>query len=837
MSTPKRQKSSFDSRRSSRNRKHIEIGALLEAQNRALEMLAEGRDLAEVLNEVLKAVERISQNGMLTSILLISPDGKRLTHCAAPSLPPEYSLAIDGSEIGPAAGSCGTSAFLGKPVIVDDLASDPRWIDYRNLALRFGLRACWSTPLLAADGRVLGTFAMYYRQPRRPSALDSQIVTTVTRTAVVAIERVQRIDRLRHREELFRALNTCSPVGVGMVDLAANCIYTNATCRKICGFSDQEAEGTGWTRFLHPDDAERVLNQWKNAFAAGRGCETECRWVHADGEIKWTVVRTDAVRSESGTLLGYMASVADRTERMMAEQKAALLSRELEAIVTASPVGIVSFAFDRTVRAWNPMAERILGWSASEIVGKQLPIPEPFKEQWRHLREVLLRNRSFTNVASRCRHKNGHELDVLLSGSPILDDTGALRGFVGSIADATELISARTQLEQTVVDLQESEARFRTLADSIDQFAWMADGKGWIFWYNQRWFDYTGSTFTDMEGWGWKKVHHPDHVERVVKRIQQSWDAGTPWEDTFPLRGKDGRYRWFLSRAVPIRDESGSVVRWFGTNTDITDRINAEEALRRSEKLNVAGKMASSVAHELNNPLATVVNLVYLAKEQATDILLLKYLSLAENELQRVSRLANRILSFQRGSTVREEFSLFELLQETALLFEPKCRQQEITLSVDARCTAVINGSKNELRQALSNLISNSVDAVGRQGRVRIRMKPGRHNQESGKAVRITVADSGKGIPERDHQNLFEPFYTTKASTGTGLGLWITKDIIQNHEGTIRLKSRCEGRHAGTIVSVGLPALRLSSFPRKFPPQSANSPARTRMQTAGVQSC
>jgi len=836
MSTPKRQ-SSFDSRESSRTHKQIESGALLEAQNRALEKLAEGRDLSEVLNEILTAVERVSQNGMLTSILLVTPDGKRLTHCAAPSLPPEYSLAISGSEIGPAAGSCGTSAFLRKPVTVDDIATDPLWKDYRALAQPFGLRACWSIPLLAADGRVLGTFAMYYREPRCPSAFDSQIVTTVTRTAVVAIERVQRIDRLRQQEELFRALNTCSPVGVAMVDIEANCIYTNATCRKICGFTAGEAEGTGWTRFLHPEDADRVLQQWKNAFSAGRGCETECRWIHADGKVKWTVIRTDAVRSESGALLGYMATVADRTERMMSEQKAALLARELEAIVTASPVGIVSFAFDRTVKAWNPMAERILGWSATNIVGRQLPIPETYKEQWRHLRDVLLRNRSFTNIASRCLHKDGRELDVLLSGSPVLDETGTLRGFVGSIADATELISARTQLERTIVDLKENEVRFRTLADSIDQFAWMADSKGSIFWYNQRWFDYTGTTLGQMEGWGWTKVHHPDHVDRVVERIQRSWNTGTPWEDTFPLRGKDGRYRWFLSRAVPIRDESGAVVRWFGTNTDITERINAEEALRRSEKLNVAGKMAASVAHELNNPLATVVNLVYLAKEQATDILLQKYLSLAESELQRVSRLANRILSFQRGSTTREDFSLLELAQETALLFEPKCRQQEIALSVETRCTAVVNGSKDELRQALSNLISNSIDAVGRQGSVRIRLKSGLRDQAGGTAVQITIADSGKGIPKRDLKNLFEPFYTTKASTGTGLGLWITKDIVQKHGGTISLKSRCADSGAGTVVSIRLPGSQAPSFPGKVSPSRASSLARSKMQIAGAQSC
>ena len=131
--------------------------------------------------------------------------------------------------------------------------------------------------------------------------------------------------------------------------------------------------------------------------------------------------------------------------------------------------------------------------------------------------------------------------------------------------------------------LRESEARFRELADNISQFAWTADGKGWIYWYNKRWLDYTGMALEDMQGWGWQKVHHPEHVNRVVERIRQSFETGTPWEDTFPLRSKDGDYRWFLSRALPIRNEAGDVIRWFGTNTDVTQQFEAENALRESE--------------------------------------------------------------------------------------------------------------------------------------------------------------------------------------------------------------------------------------------------------------
>jgi PAS domain S-box-containing protein len=148
-------------------------------------------------------------------------------------------------------------------------------------------------------------------------------------------------------------------------------------------------------------------------------------------------------------------------------------------------------------------------------------------------------------------------------------------------SESEEQLIKQRQIEQ---ELPENERQFRTLANSIPQLAWMADREGYIFWYNDRWFDYTGTTLEEMQGWGWQKVHHPDEVGRVVERIKAAFSTGQPWEDTFPLRDKNGEYRWFLSRALPIKDAQGQVVRWFGTNTDITEQRQMEQALRESER-------------------------------------------------------------------------------------------------------------------------------------------------------------------------------------------------------------------------------------------------------------
>jgi PAS domain S-box-containing protein len=710
---------------------------------------------------------------------------------------------MDGIEIGPAVGSCGTAAYIRQPVMVRDIATDPLWKELRDLALGSGLRACWSTPILAADAKVLGTLAVYYRTPKRPTRLDKQIVTTVLRTVLIAIERTQRIQRLEESEERFRALSACSPVGIFMTDADDQCVYCNARCCEICGFSAQEAQGMGWADFLHPEDKQRVLANRNRLREGSDGYEAEQRWIHPDGTVRWTVVRKAPVKTESGKVLGYMGTIADRTKRHAEEEKAGSIARHLDAVVRVSPVAIICFDLDRNVRCWHPMAEKILGWKEEEIIGKELAIPFSQREQWKELRAKLLRGESFHNVLTTRLHKDGHEVDVLISDSPTFDKDGRIAGFVGSIVNATELVQNRKLLEAMVTELRDSEQRFRTLADNIDQFAWMMDETGRVLWCNRRWFDYTGIAPEQMEGAWREKIHHPDHVDRVVRRFQESREKGETWEDIFPLRGKDGNYHWFLTRAHPVRDDTGRIIRWFGTNTDITERMLAEEALRRSEKLAIAGKLAATVAHELNNPLAAAINLLYLASQRATDPVQRKYLVNAEQELGRVSRMANRTLSFYRGNTAKRPISLVPLLQEMVSVFAPGCAQKNIVLSVAARSSAMVHGSKDELRQVFSNLLSNAIDAIGCDGRIEIRIT------ECNGGVRVTIADTGRGISEPDRKKVFEPFFTTKAAGGTGVGLWITREIVAGHSGSIRLKSRSNGK-PGTVVSVRLPVLSIA---------------------------
>ena len=367
------------------------------------------------------------------------------------------------------------------------------------------------------------------------------------------------------------------------------------------------------------------------------------------------------------------------------------------------------------------------------------------------------------------------------------------------------------ELEQRVAErtqeLQESESQFRSLANSIPQLAWMAHADSSVFWYNQRWYDYTGTTVDQVRGAGWSCLVDQDHLARVTQGIQRSWSTGEPWEDTFPLRGKDGSYRWFLSRALPIRDASGQVVRWFGTNTDITDRKQAEDALVRSERLAAMGRLAGIIAHEINNPLEAVSNAIYLlADHPSLDQEARYYIQLANKELARLAHITKQTLSFYRESQQPVMVSLPDILDNVIELQSRRFQLNGITVDKRYRSAGTIQGFPGELKQVFLNIIGNAVQAMPQGGRLRVQLFSSRERRTGRQGVRVSVHDTGVGIRPEDARQIFEPFFTTKETKGTGIGLWISKGIIQKYDGTIRFRSMRLKQGHGTCFSVFIPA-------------------------------
>lgn len=267
----------------------------------------------------------------------------------------------------------------------------------------------------------------------------------------------------------------------------------------------------------------------------------------------------------------------------------------LAAIVASSGDAIVGKSLDGTVLSWNQAAERIFGYCASEMIGRSIRLLIPHDRQAEEGR-ILAAIRAGEPVATfeTVRHRrDGSAVEVAVTVSPVHDAAGRVIAASKIARDITRECSARRAL-------QDSEDRFRLLADTIAQLAWIADPDGALTWYNRRWYDYTGTTFAEMRAWGWRKVHHPDHLDAAEAKYRAHVARGEAWEDTFPLRGADGRYRWFLSRAVPLLGRDGGIVCWFGTNTDITEQREAE---RRIELLLL------EVNHRAKNMLAMILSL------------------------------------------------------------------------------------------------------------------------------------------------------------------------------------------------------------------------------------
>jgi PAS domain S-box-containing protein len=330
---------------------------------------------------------------------------------------------------------------------------------------------------------------------------------------------------------------------------------------------------------MHPDDRTRIRRAIAEAIVTGADYAAEFRVVWPNGSMRWVLARGRVYRDSRGRVTRMAGIDLDITDRKEAEDalrdalaEADEKQRLLEAVFEALTDGVIVVNKDAVAVRTNPAARAYFGFEPTGMTAAE--IMEQLGVEGGSASSAGLKALRGQTVIGAEQFARGRVIET--SSAPLRDAHGQVTGAVTISRDVT-----RRKLAEDA--LRESESRFRAMADSIPQLAWMAHEDGSVFWYNQRWYDYTGTTFDSVQGWGWRSVHHRDHLDGVVERFQHSLQTGEPWEDTFPLLGKRGEWRWFLSRALPIRNASGEIVTWFGTNTDITEQLQTESALRDSE--------------------------------------------------------------------------------------------------------------------------------------------------------------------------------------------------------------------------------------------------------------
>jgi PAS domain S-box-containing protein len=295
-----------------------ETANLLRNQNMVMELIAQGAPLQETLDLLLRALESQSP-GMLCSILLLDADGMHVRHCAAPSLPATYTAAIDGQPIGPAAGSCGTAAFRRAPVLVEDIATDPLWRDYREFALAHGLRACWSTPIFDAQRKVLGTFALYFREPAIPREEHRQLIEAATHTAAIAIVKDRENDALRAGAERLRLAVTSGNVGIWEWDIARDTLVWNDLMKAMFGWpADLQLTPEMFYSVVHADDRPVIAAEVERALTEHTDYDGEYRIVLPDGSQHWIAARGRGEYDAAGKPVRMIGAARDVTERKRA---------------------------------------------------------------------------------------------------------------------------------------------------------------------------------------------------------------------------------------------------------------------------------------------------------------------------------------------------------------------------------------------------------------------------------------------------------------------------------------------------------------------------------------
>ena len=595
----------------------------------------------------------------------------------------------------------------------------------------------------------------------------------------------------------------------------------------------------------------------------------------------------------------------------------------------ADPDGNVSWYNQRFYEYTGLTHDQLKGWGWQSIHDPQL-LPAVITRWHESLRRGLPFEMTFP-----LRRADGQYRQFLTRANPLKNSAGEVIRWFGTNTDISEHLA-------TVTALRNSEQRFRTAAEAVSGLLWTNDPDGRMVGEQPAWTAFTGQTYEQYNGYGWSSSVHPDDVEPTIRAWEESVRETKLFSFEHRVRRRDGVYRLFRIRALPATNPDGTVREWVGVHTDITEERAAQEALRdtiaelrrqkelveaaqlsnnvgfwrltpstgdiflsagslrlhgfpihsqpsledclerifpedragleaatreamhtghyihefrlapgsgapvrcirgiarvleppgeppylvglnlditdqklsadaliRTEKLAIAGRLAASIAHEINNPLEAVTNLLYLLSHTELDQEQRSYCDTMDAELQRVSAMATHTLRFHRQSTRAAHTSIDSLIDSVLALFKGRIRNLSIEIVRRSLGGPSVFGFDGELRQVLANLINNAIDALSFTSGTRVlslRTSAGHDPRSGAQGIAILIADNGPGIPESSLAHIFDPFFTTKGEFGTGLGLWVSSDIVHKHRGTIRVRSS-QGEHIhGATFRIFLPS-------------------------------
>ncbi|KAA3436667.1 PAS domain S-box protein [Rufibacter hautae] len=710
------------------------------AQRQVRKRLMSGVPLAEVMDTLLLTLEK-AYPAIFSSVLLLKDD--KLQHLSAPGLPDTYLKAIDGTQIGPSAGSCGTAAFTRERVIVESIATDLKWANYQQ-ALDHGFKACWSQPILSAqDEKVLGTFAIYYKTERAPSEEEVQLLEMAADLAGTAIE---------------------------------------------------------WGMVLK--DCHHLEEELKESNAALQALNTEL-----ENRIQ--------ARAEELEKQNYLTKT--------------ITDNATGALFMMDATGYCTFM--------NPAAVEMVGYTFDEIRAQQLhymihhhrPDGSHYPLEECPLDRALPQNfdvRAHEDVFFR---KDGTSFPVSCAASPIFDENGIPISTVIEVRDITEEKRNRQELLGTVSQMQ-------TLLSAMPQIAFTATVEGELDYVNGHWQTYTGLPQTDVLGEQWIGALHPEDKERAAATWGNSIQTGQDYEIEFRVRHWGGNYRWYLARAIPLKNEKGEVLKWFGTATDIHEqkllierlataqeelqKMNAELTQKNTdlERTNAdLDNFVYTASHDLKSPIANLQGLVKALQEELHDlgaqtepvepllVMIEKAIIRFKNtidELTEISKIQKQV------ETGQEVVYLEELVEEFKVINAELIFTSKATINTQVTAAPAIRFSKKNLRSVLYNLISNSIKYHHPDRKPVVKISTATLGDGG---IMLRIEDNGLGIEEHHLSQIFGMFKRVHQHVeGSGVGLYIVKRIVENAGGEISVQSKVG---EGTSFEIKLPSVAPGEIP------------------------
>lgn len=634
--------------------------------------------------------------------------------------------------------------------------------------------------------------------------VDDNILATFTDLT----DRKRAEDALRRSEVQLRTILDNMDEGLVVSDLDGNLVQWNSSALTMHGFDNPDEGLRRFPEFAEifelstPEGVVLTVDQWPAArILRGERLHdfiVRIRRLKSDWERVFSYGGT-LVRDTDGRSLMAVITITDITRRFRAQQEvamqAALLQEQAQLLDLAHI--LIRDPEDRII-IWNSGAEALYGFSREEAIGQVSHdlLQTVFPESKEALLKALAKTGRWQGELIHTA-KNGARIVVASHQVLYRDEEDAPTAVLEVNNDITE---------QRRVDeaLRESEERFRLMVDSIPQLAWMAQPDGYIFWYNSRWYEYTGTSPEQMEGWGWQSVHDPEMLPKVIERWTASIATGEPFDMEFPLKGADGRFRWFLTRGIPMKDSESRVQRWLGTNTDITEqfevrerasRLNLELEQRvaaRTVELQAANKeleaFSYSVSHDLRAPLRAIdgfSSALLRSYHDQVDARGQDYLGRIRAAAQRMGELIDDLLGLSRATRAevkRQEVDLSAMVREITGELRRSQPERKVELVIQPGVTA--NVDPHLIRIAMQNLLSNAWKFTSTHDEARIEFGV---SERDGERV-YYVRDNGAGFDQAYVGKLFTPFqrlHTEAEFPGAGIGLALVHRVVAKHGGRI----------------------------------------------------